>query len=207
MNEKSKREKSENLPAKPYEPTPRDRQVMQAYFEERRANPPPPRLKVIKEEEGTIALLPDHPDLSVGTVLLVDAIGLKDQSLGRELLAQMSKVAKGNEDALNAMIAFVRGLEPKDSLEATLATQMAAFHALTMRFASQLGSSTTNKGQEYAERALNKLARTFALQIETLKRYRTGGEQRVTVQHVTVSDNAQAIVGNVSAGGGENKKD
>jgi hypothetical protein len=42
--------------------------------------------------------------------------------------------------------------------------------------------------------------------METLKRYRTGGEQKVTVQHVTVSDNAQAIVGNVSAGGGDDEK-
>ena len=118
----------------------------------------------------------------------------------------MSLVAQGNEDALNAMIAFVRGLEAKDSLEAALATQMAAVHALTMRLAGQLSSSTTHKGQEHAERALNKLARTFASQVETLKRYRMGGEQKVTVQHVTVSDNAQAIVGNVSAGGGDGKK-
>ena len=36
--------------------------------------------------------------------------------------------------------------------------------------------------------------------VKTLKRYRTGGEQKVTVQHVTVSDNAQATVGNVSTG-------
>lgn len=98
------------------------------------------------------------------------------------------------------MIALVRGLEPKDALEATLATQMAAVHALTMRLAGQLANSATNKGQEHAERALNKLARTFASQ------NRTGGEQKVTVQHVTVSDNAQAILGNVSAGGGDGKK-
>ena len=58
----------------------------------------------------------------------------------------------------------------------------------------------TFKGQGHAERALNKLARAFLSQMETLKRYRTGGEQKVTVQHVTVSDNAQAIVGNVSTG-------
>ena len=62
------------------------------------------------------------------------------------------------------MIALVRGLEPKDALEATLATQMAAVHALTMRLAGQLANSATNKGQEHAERALNKLARTFASQ-------------------------------------------
>ena len=52
------------------------------------------------------------------------------------------------------------------------------------------------------ERTLNKLARTFAVQMETLKRYRTGGEQRVTVQHVNVAEGGQAIVGNVNAAGG-----
>jgi hypothetical protein len=34
--------------------------------------------------------------------------------------------------------------------------------------------------------------------MEALKRYRTGGEQKVTVQHVSVSEGGQAIVGNVT---------
>jgi len=36
------------------------------------------------------------------------------------------------------------------------------------------------------------------MQMEALKRYRTGGEQKVTVQHVSVSEGGQAIVGNVT---------
>jgi hypothetical protein len=40
----------------------------------------------------------------------------------------------------------------------------------------------------------------------SLKKYRSGGEQKVTVQHVSVSDNAQAIVGNVSTGGRRDMK-
>ena len=36
--------------------------------------------------------------------------------------------------------------------------------------------------------------------MEALKRYRTGGEQKVTVQHVTVAEGGQAIVGNVTQG-------
>ena len=56
--------------------------------------------------------------------------------------------------------------------------------------------------QDAAERALNKLARTFATQMDALKRYRTGGQQKVTVEHVTVNEGGQAIVGAVSAGGG-----
>jgi hypothetical protein len=52
--------------------------------------------------------------------------------------------------------------------------------------------------QDSAERAFNKLARTFAAQVEALKRYRSGGEQKMTVQHVHVAEGGQAIVGNVS---------
>jgi hypothetical protein len=33
---------------------------------------------------------------------------------------------------------------------------------------------------------LNRLTRTLGTQMEALKRYRTGGEQKVTVQHVSV---------------------
>jgi hypothetical protein len=47
------------------------------------------------------------------------------------------------------------------------------------------------------------LTRTFAAQMEALMRYRTGGEQKVMVQHVTVSDGGQAIVGNVTHGSRE----
>ena len=40
--------------------------------------------------------------------------------------------------------------------------------------------------------------------MEALKRYRTGGEQKVTVQHVSVSEGGQAIVGNVTQAPREN---
>ena len=37
--------------------------------------------------------------------------------------------------------------------------------------------------------------------MEALKRCRSGGEQKVTVQHVSVNEGGQAIVGPVSQGG------
>ncbi len=75
---------------------------------------------------------------------------------------------------------------------------MAAVHMATMTFARRLNHVDNIPQQDSAERAFNKLARTFTTQVEALKRYRTGGEQRVTVQHVNVSEGGQAIVGNVS---------
>src|SRR5215467_4179439 len=88
------------------------------------------------------------------------------------------------------------------SVEAMLAAQMAAVHNATMTFARRLNHVENIPQQDSAERALNKLARTFASQVEALKRYRTGGEQKVTVEHVTVNQGGKAIVGNVTHGGG-----
>jgi hypothetical protein len=43
------------------------------------------------------------------------------------------------------------------------------------------------------------------MQMETFKRYRTGGQQKVRVEHVTVNAGGQAIVGAVEPGGGGRK--
>ena len=71
----------------------------------------------------------------------------------------------------------------------------------TMEFARKLKNTDYISQQDSAERAFNKLARTFTTQVEALKRYRTGGQQKVTVENVTVNEGGQAIVGNVETGG------
>ena len=82
-----------------------------------------------------------------------------------------------------------------------LATQMAAVHLATITFARRLAHVENIPQQDSAERAFNKLARTFAAQVEALKRYRTGGQQNVIVRHVTVAEGGQAIVRNIQQGG------
>ncbi len=49
-----------------------------------------------------------------------------------------------------------------------------------------------------------KMQRTFAAQVEAMKRYRSSGVQTIRVQHqnVTVESGGQAIVGDVQQGGG-----
>ena len=82
-----------------------------------------------------------------------------------------------------------------------LAAQMAATHNATMTFARRLAHVENIPQQDSAERAYNKLARTFAAQVEALKRYRSAGEQTVRVEHVHVHEGGQAIVGSVAHGG------
>jgi hypothetical protein len=101
-------------------------------------------------------------------------------------------------DALAFMISVVKNEKPKSQLEAMLVSQMAATHLLAMKLAYQLNHVEHLPHQDSAERAYNKLTRTFTNQLDVLKRYRTGGEQKVTVQHVSVSEGGQAIVGHVT---------
>jgi hypothetical protein len=114
------------------------------------------------------------------------------------LLTQLANAGSQDEAGINFLLSVVKGIEPRDQLEAMLAAHMAAVHMATMTFARRLAKVETIQQQDSAERAFNKLARTFVSQMEALKHYRTGGEQKVTVQHVSVSEGGQAIVGNVT---------
>ena len=51
-----------------------------------------------------------------------------------------------------------------------------------------------------------RMMETFQRGLLTLQRLRTGGEQKIIVQHIAVSEGGQAIVGNVR-GGGRNKNE
>jgi hypothetical protein len=97
------------------------------------------------------------------------------------------------------MLAVVKGIEPRDQIEAMLAAQMAAVHNATMTFARHLAHVDIIPQQDSAQNAFNKLARTFAAQVAALKDYRSKGEQKMTVQHVHVADGGQAVIGNVNA--------
>ena len=134
------------------------------------------------------------------------ALGTNYEDFYRTLIDQLAVLTrKGgvpDEEQLNFMLAVIKGIEPRDQVEAMMASQMAAIQSLTMTMARRLATTETIPQQDSASNALNKLARTFAAQVEVLKRYRTGGEQKVTVHHVSVNEGGQAIVGTVNTGGG-----
>lgn len=185
---------------KRYEPTPGERSALEAHFDRRQRQKHAPRMK-ISVSNGVGTSSPDHADKAIGVSLLMEALGTADLDFVNGLLQQLANVGEGDERALNFMLALVKGVGPKDQVEAMLAAQMAAVHNATMISARRLNHAETIPQQDSAERTLNKLARTFATQVEALKRYRSAGEQTVRVEHVTVNEGGQAIVGNVSHGG------
>ena len=131
----------------------------------------------------------------------MEALASADPDFVNGIVSQLANASGRGRDideyGLNFMLSVIKDIEPRDQLEAMLAA-MAAVHVASMTFARRLAGVENIPQQDSAERAFNKLTRTFAMQMEALKRYRTDAEQKVTLQHVSVAEGGQAIIGNVT---------
>ncbi len=147
-----------------------------------------------------------HERQDVGYRLLAEALGTADPDFVNGLVDQLAGATRRNgklaEAELNFLLAVIKDVKPRDQCEAMLAAQMAVVHKQMMVFARRLGNVDTIDQQDSALNGFTKLARTYLMQMDALKRSRTGGEQTVTVQHVNVNEGAQAIVGNVTTQSG-----
>jgi hypothetical protein len=156
-----------------------------------------PRIKLYKRR-----IVIHHTDPQAAERLLADALGVADSDALHGLLRQLVKASlagrKPDEANLAFMISMVKSIAPKDSIEAMLAAQMVSVHAAAMRSACRLVLTDDIPQQESITRALTRLARTFASQVEALSRHRSNGERAITVRNLSVQDGGRAIVGNVT---------
>ena len=177
-----------------------ERAAIQKYLA-RNAAKPSVRFKVSKNgSDPEIGI--DHPDELVGQTLIMEVLASADRDFVQGIVSQLANASRHGQDIdehrLNFMLSVIKGIEARNQLEAMLAAQMAAVHMASMTFAGRLAHVDDIPQQDSAERAFNKLTRTFAMQMEALNRYRSGAEQKVTLQHVSVAEGGQAIVGNVT---------
>jgi hypothetical protein len=189
-----------------YQPTPPEQAVLATHLARKKARPPAPRMRESRDDDGVGVIGFDHPKPAVAQVLLMEALGTLDPDFLDGLLLQLDAVSipgrRSEGLGLNFMLAMVRGVKPRDEIEAMLAAQMAAIHVAAMTFGRRVKPSAVPR-MDAAAASFAKLARTFAAHVDTLKRYRGGAEQKVTVENVTVNDGGQAIVGQVEMKGVE----
>ncbi|MGY8637001.1 hypothetical protein RAD15_31480 [Bradyrhizobium sp. 14AA] len=156
-----------------------------------------PRIRLYKRR---IAIR--HPDPQAGERLLAEALGATDRDALHGILKQLVKASaighKPDEANLAFMISMIRSIAPRDSIEAMLVAQMVSVHMAAMRSACRLALTDDLSQQESITRALTRLARTFAAQMEALSRHRSNGACAITVRNLSVQDGGKAFVGNVT---------
>lgn len=147
-------------------------------------------------------ILIDHPDPRTGEALLAEALGAVDRDGLHGLLSHLARAGAvaGQLDQGNLafMISMLKSMAPKGSIEGMLAAQMACVHLATMRSACRLALTSDLAQQESLTRALTRLARTYAAQMEALGRHRSNGACAITVQNLSVQDGGKAVVGHLT---------
>jgi hypothetical protein len=93
-------------------------------------------------------------------------------------------------------------IQARDSLEKMLAHQLAALHRAVM---DQLAFASSRYDISDQAKRLNAAAKCMSVYqqgLETLRKLRQGGQQRIMVQYVNVSEGGQAVIGNIGRNGG-----
>ncbi len=154
------------------------------------------------DETRTLTLRLEGDDQELVHALAKLALGTTENRVLDGFLRQVSDIGDAHneisEDATNFVLGIVGGIQPQDEVEAMLATQMAVTHQASLTMVKRLTRAQTIQQQDAAEKAFNKLARTYTTQMDALKKYRAKAQQTVRVERVTVEEGGQAIVGDVA---------
>ena len=115
--------------AKLPETTPEER-ALSAHIARRKQKRPSPRVKLVEKAGSSVELSADHPIPHLGTALIMESLGTADCDFYAGLLTQLANVGTQektlDERGTNFMLAMVRGIGPKDEIEAMMAAQMAS---------------------------------------------------------------------------------
>ena len=168
-----------------------------------RHRPRPVRVRVFRAD-GKIAKV--HPPDGEGENWwrrLNEALGTTSSDFVNASLFQIQSAYRSpwggvSQLSMNAALAMIEAEAPKDEIEAALVVQMACTHTAAMAVLGKLDVAFATEQRVAAfGSAAARLMRVYAIQVEVLRRLRTGGQQFMRIEHVNVNDGGQAVIGNV----------
>ena len=169
-----------------------------------------------KGKSGNFFINLAEEDNLLGSVQCLESFATSDLQLQTHYLTQLIQTFPGIgsegfdngklEEFVNNAMMILHDISPKDLIEGMLAIQMIGVHNLAMETIKRaMIKGQTFEGKQANVNQASKMLRTYIAGMETLKKYRTGGHQKVTVEHVNVHKGGQAIVGSVNHKGGRGK--
>ena len=156
--------------------------------------------------EGGELRVPSGKDGDFWVQKLYETFGSSDpetiELFTNQLVRVLAPDGENRTNALNGITPILCAINPSDELECMLAVQMIGIHNMAMEMMRRaMVSGQSVEGVSNNVNRVSKLTRTFIAQMEALNRHRGKGKQKITVEHVTVNEGGQAIVGSVEQGG------
>ena len=122
---------------------------------------------------------------------LTQVFGTEDLNEISQVLSFAHQVLGKDECALNALVAAIAELKPRDPLERRLLVQALLVHHKATQALVRASQTYWDSEREAQENRALKLMRLFAQQMAALEKYRRNGQQTVVVNHVVAN---QALV-------------
>jgi len=188
-------------------------------FSDRIHGKKPQRKKAGKKSTGVVPKCGEtEPAKLDGEKLLAEvreiqrnATGVKGSNFAQRLVTNaasllLSETEKKEGDRVELLLGILEGIEefePKNGIQAMLSVQMLGVHEVALKFLR----NATREGQTYGNANMHvnwaaRFMKLFVEQTEAMAKLKgTAGQQKVTVEHVTVNSGGQAVVGNVETGG------
>jgi len=152
-----------------------------------------PEIEIGSEDgQWTFASPYDEDDLDEWQALLFEAFATRSAAAFHAFTSQLAQLCHTDWHGegigwlprsweLRAAIQIVRSIRPRNEAEACLAAQMVAVHLMQMKLSAQALSHSYPDSRTCA--IAGKLARTYAMQLETIAKLRgKGSRQRITVR-------------------------
>jgi hypothetical protein len=169
-------------------------------------------MNMAKQPDRTAARKPKAVEIRLGDPepdTMRDIAGSKSDRFNLSLINAMARTCwipsgQSDEDRKEQMFVAVTGLrafKAADEIEGMIAAQAMAAHHASMECSrrAMLHDQPFEAAQGFRKAAAN-ASRTFVELLSALDRKRgTGGQQKVTVEHVHVHSGANAVVGNIAA--------
>lgn len=156
---------------------------------------------VFKKEPNSKQVSLQDEGLPETHLQMFETTGIHDLGTGAFLISQTYLAQPENMATWVNTTRLMHEIAPQDGLEGMLASQMVAVHNMAMSCAGR--SMAKDQRSDLIDRNINrvtKLMRTFTAQMEALQRYRSKGQQKITVQHVQVNQGGQAVIGDITQG-------
>ncbi|MBR1255182.1 hypothetical protein JQ634_15905 [Bradyrhizobium sp. AUGA SZCCT0240] len=160
------------------------------------------RVRLQRINAGLAKSYPPSGDGAQWWARLKAALGTSSSDFVNATLLQLQSAARLpnsgiSEIAINAALSFIESAKPQTEVEAALVVQMACSHAAAMAVLSRIGGA--HGGDRHVASmaaAASRLLRAYALQLETLRRWRNGASQYMRIEHIHIEPDAQAVIGN-----------
>jgi hypothetical protein len=160
------------------------------------------------EKDGSKLITNINDNTNLEHPTLIKTTGTVYPCLGSKLLEQATLASSSlySEDdqvkTINLISSAMLDLSPRDYMEGMLSAQILATHNQAMECLKRamIKDQSFEIATSYRNQAI-KLLRTYTAQMEALNKYRTGGQQKMIIEHVHIHKGGQAIVGSVTQRG------